>query len=281
MNRAEKRKHLAKAKKKAEFAKQLTPVQKEYINELVELTKQNTMLQMADIFDIVMTGALTEHTDLSMKEIFNINVTAGQFIGEIQRQNYEIGAEQRKMNLKAIEKEGIEKIETLIRTGKTRGEIVKELRLLYKGTGITTAEINCAYKQVEEKLEKEAAEKIVEILGEADKETEELMEYNFNKANEIIEAAEVKEVEEKVEEEIKVDQVKEFEIISKCIEVKGIYGQYKIQDNVMTINDAVVGFKETADIKQWYKAEREELEKKIALLNAKEEEAIQALNKFM
>ena len=281
MNRAEKRKHLAKAKKKAEFAKQLTPVQKEYIDELVELTKQNTMLQMADIFDIVMTGALVEHTNLSMKEIFNINMTSGQFMGEIQRQNYEIGAGQRKMNLKKIEKEGIEIIEELLRAGKTRGEIVKELRLLYKGTGITTAEINCAYKQVEEKLEKEAAEKIVEILGEADKETEELMEYNFNKANEIIEAAEVKEVEEKVEEEIKADPVKEFEIISKCIEVKGTYGQYKIKDNVMTINDAVVGFKETADIKQWYKEEREELEKKIALLNAKEEEAIQALNKFM
>lgn len=281
MNRAEKRKHLAKAKKKAEFAKQLTPVQKEYIDELVELTKQNTMLQMADIFDIVMTGALTEHTDLSMKEIFNINITAGQFIGEIQRQNFEIGAEQRKMNLKAIEKEGIEIIEELMRKGKTRGEVVKELRELYKGTGITTAEINCAYKQVEEKLEREASEKIVEILGEADKETEELMEYNFNKANEIIEAAEVEEAEEKLEEEIKADQVKEFEIISKCIEVKGTYGQYKIKDNVMTINDAVVGFKEAADIKEWYKNEREELEKKIALLNAKEEEAIQALNKFM
>ena len=272
MNRAEKRKQLAKSKKKAEFAKQLTPVQKEYIDEIVELTKQNTMLQMADIFDIVMSGALTEHTDLSMKEIFNINITAGQFIGEIQRQNFEIGAEQRKMNLKAIEKEGIEIIEELMRKGKTRGEVVKELRELYKGTGITTAEINCAYKQVEEKLEREASEKIVEILGEADKETEELMEYNFNKADEIIEAAEVKEVEEKVEE---------FEIISKCIEVKGTYGQYKIKDNVMTINDAVVGFKEAADIKEWYKNEREELERKIALLNAKEEEAIQALNKFM
>lgn len=277
MNRAEKRKQISIAKKKAEFAKKLTPVQKEYIDEIVELTKQNTMLQMADIFDIVMTGALTEHTDLNMKEIFNINITAGQFIGEIQRQNYEIGAEQRKMNLKAIEKEGIEIIEELLRAGKTRGEIVKELRLLYKGTGITTAEINCAYKQVEEKLEREAAEKIVEILGEADKETEELMEYSFNKSNEIIETAEV----EEVEEEIKADQVKEFEIISKCIEVKGIYGQYKIEDNVMTINDAIVGFKETADIKEWYKEEREELERKIALLNAKEEEAIQALNKFM
>lgn len=281
MNRAEKRKQISIAKKKAEFAKKLTPVQKEYIDEIVELTKQNTMLLMADVLDTAMTGALVEDTDLSMEEIFKINMKTGLFIGEIQRQNIEVGVEERKMNLKKIEKEGIEIIEELLRAGKTRGEIVKELRLLYKGTGITTAEINCAYKQVEEKLEKEAAEKIVEILGEADKETEELMEYNFNKANEIIEAAEVDEAEEKVEEEIKADQVKEFEIISKCIEVKGTYGQYKIQDNIMTMNDAVVGFKETADIKQWYKAEREELERKIALLNAKEEEAIQALNKFM
>ena len=271
MNRAEKRKHLAKAKKKAEFAKQLTPVQKEYISEMIELTKQNVMLQMADIFDVVMTGALVEHTNLSMKEIFNINMTSGQFIGEIQRQNYEIGAEQRKMNLKAIEKEGIEKIETLIRAGKTRGEIVKELRLLYKGTGITTAEINCAYKQVEEKLEKEAAEKIVAILGEADKETEEVAEYNF---------VEEKAIEE-VKEEIKEEPTSGFEVISRSIEVKGVHGNYKIQDNVMTINDVAVSFKEEADIKEWYKVEREELEKKIALLNAKEEEAIQALNKFM
>lgn len=281
MNRAEKRKQISIAKKKAEFAKKLTPVQKEYIDEIVELTKQNTMLLMADVLDTAMTGALVEDTDLSMEEIFKINMKTGLFIGEIQRQNIEVGVEERKMNLKKIEKEGIEIIEELLRAGKTRGEIVKELRLLYKGTGITTAEINCAYKQVEEKLEREASEKIVEILGEADKETDELMEYNFNKANEIIEAAEVKEVEEKVEEEIKADPVKEFEIISKCIEVKGIYGQYKIKDNVMTINDAVVGFKEAADIKEWYKNEREEIEKKMALLNAKEEEAIQALNKFM
>ena len=279
MNRAEKRKHLAKAKKKAEFAKQLTPVQKEYISEMVELTKQNVMLQMADIFDVVMTGALVEHTNLSMKEIFNINMTSGQFMGEIQRQNYEIGVEQRKMNLKKIEKEGIEIIEDLMRAGKTRGEIVKELRLLYKGTGITTAEINCAYKKVEEKLEKEAAEKIVEILGEADKETEEVAEYNFVEEK-AIEDPEIEEVKE-VKEEIKVEQLSGFEVISRSIEVKGTHGNYKIQDNVMTINDVAVSFKEESDIKEWYKVEREELEKKIALLNAKEEEAIQALNKFM
>ena len=279
MNRADKRKQLAKAKKKAEFVKQLTPVQKEYISEMVELTKQNVMLQMADIFDVVMTGALVEHTNLSMKEIFNINMTSGQFMGEIQRQNYEIGVEQRKMNLKKIEKEGIEIIEDLMRAGKTRGEIVKELRALYKGTGITTAEINCAYKQVEEKLEMEAAEKIVEILGEADKETEEVAEYNFEEEK-TIEEPEIEEVKE-VKEEIKVEQLSGFEVISRSIEVKGVHGNYKIQDNVMTINDVAVSFKEEADIKEWYKVEREELEKKIALLNAKEEEAIQALNKFM
>ena len=64
MNRAEKRKQIAIAKKKAEFAKKLTPVQKEYIDEIVELTKQNTMLLMADVLDTAMTGALVEDTDL-------------------------------------------------------------------------------------------------------------------------------------------------------------------------------------------------------------------------
>ena len=107
MNRAEKRKMLAKAKKKAEFAKQLTPIQKEYIDEIVELTKQNTMLLMADVLDVAMTGALVEDTDLTMEEIFKINMKTGLFIGEIQRENIEIGVEERKMNLKRIEKEGI------------------------------------------------------------------------------------------------------------------------------------------------------------------------------
>ena len=181
MNRAEKRKMLAKAKKKAEFAKQLTPIQKEYIDEIVELTKQNTMLLMADVLDVAMTGALVEDTDLTMEEIFKINMKTGLFIGEIQRENIEIGVEERKMNLKRIEKEGIKRIEELIKEGKKRADIVKELRAVYKGTGITTAEINSAYKQVDERLKEEAAKKIVEILGEADKETEEVAEYDFDK----------------------------------------------------------------------------------------------------
>lgn len=272
MNRAEKRKQISIAKKKAEFAKKLTPVQKEYIDEIVELTKQNTMLLMADVLDTAMTGALVEDTDLSMKEIFKINMKTGLFIGEIQRQNIEIGVEERKMNLKKIEKEGIELIEELIKSGKSRGDIVKELRLLYKGTGITTAEINSAYKQVQERVEEEAARKIVDILGEADKENEEVMEYDFDKE---------KVVENSIKtEEVEADHKEEFEIINRCIELKGKFGTYKIENRVMTVNEELA-FTDVEEIKDWANLEREELAKKMAIIAAKEEEAIKAINIYM
>ena len=262
MNRAEKRKQIAIAKKKAEFAKKLTPVQQQYINEVVELTKQNTMLLMADILDTAMTGALVEDTALTMQEIFNINMKVGQFIAEIQRQNIEIGVEERKMNLKKIEKEGIELIEELIKSGKSRGDIVKELRLLYKGTGITTAEINSAYKQVNERLEKEAAaKKAIEILEEADKKTEVV-----NNSSKV--------------EEVEADHEEEFEIVNRSIELKGKFGTYKIENRVMTVNEELA-FTDVEEIKDWANLEREELAKKMAIITAKEEEAIKAINRYM
>ena len=262
MNRAEKRKQIAIAKKKAEFAKKLTPVQQQYINEVVELTKQNTMLLMADILDTAMTGALVEDTALTMQEIFNINMKVGQFIAEIQRKNIEIGVEERKMNLKKIEAEGIKEIEKLIGEGKKRAEIVKAIREKYKGTGITTAEINSAYKQVNERLEKEAAaKKAIEILEEADKKTE--VVNNSSKA-----------------EEVEADHEEEFEIVNRSIELKGKFGTYKIENRVMTINEELA-FTDVEEIKDWANLEREELAKKMAIITAKEEEAIKAINRYM
>ena len=262
MNRAEKRKQIAIAKKKAEFAKKLTPVQQQYINEVVELTKQNTMLLMADILDTAMTGALVEDTALTMQEIFNINMKVGQFIAEIQRKNIEIGVEERKMNLKKIEAEGIKEIEKLIGEGKKRAEIVKAIREKYKGTGITTAEINSAYKQVNERLEKEAAaKKAIEILEEADKKTEVV-----NNSSKV--------------EEVEADHEEEFEIINRCIELKGKFGTYKIENRVMTVNEELA-FTDVEEIKDWANLEREELLKKIAIITAKEEEAIKAINRYM
>ena len=262
MNRAEKRKQIAIAKKKAEFAKKLTPVQQQYINEVVELTKQNTILLMADILDTAMTGALVEDTALTMQEIFNINMKVGQFIAEIQRKNIEIGVEERKMNLKKIEAEGIKEIEKLIGEGKKRAEIVKAIREKYKGTGITTAEINSAYKQVNERLEKEAAaKKAIEILEEADKKTEVV-----NNSSKV--------------EEVEADHEEEFEIVNRSIELKGKFGTYKIENRVMTVNEELA-FTDVEEIKDWANLEREELLKKIAIITAKEEEAIKAINRYM
>lgn len=262
MNRAEKRKQIAIAKKKAEFAKKLTPVQQQYINEVVELTKQNTMLLMADILDTAMTGALVEDTALTMQEIFNINMKVGQFIAEIQRKNIEIGVEERKMNLKKIEAEGIKEIEKLIGEGKKRAEIVKAIREKYKGTGITTAEINSAYKQVNERLEKEAAaKKAIEILEEADKKTE--VVNNSSKA-----------------EEVEADHEEEFEIVNRSIELKGKFGTYKIENRVMTVNEELA-FTDVEEIKDWANLEREELLKKLAIITAKEEESIKVINRYM
>lgn len=262
MNRAEKRKQIAIAKKKSEFAKKLTPVQQQYINEVVELTKQNTMLLMADILDTAMTGALVEDTALTMQEIFNINMKVGQFIAEIQRKNIEIGVEERKMNLKKIEAEGIKEIEKLIGEGKKRAEIVKAIREKYKCTGITTAEINSAYKQVNERLEKEAAaKKAIEILEEADKKTEVV-----NNSSKV--------------EEVEADHEEEFEIVNRSIELKGKFGTYKIENRVMTINEELA-FTDVEEIKDWANLEREELAKKMAIITAKEEEAIKAINRYM
>lgn len=262
MNRAEKRKQIAIAKKKAEFAKKLTPVQQQYINEVVELTKQNTMLLMADILDTAMTGALVEDTALTMQEIFNINMKVGQFIAEIQRKNIEIGVEERKMNLKKIEAEGIKEIEKLIGEGKKRAEIVKAIREKYKGTGITTAEINSAYKQVNERLEKEAAaKKAIEILEEADKKTEVV-----NNSSKV--------------EEVEADHEEAFEIVNRSIELKGKFGTYKIENRVMTVNEELA-FTDVEEIKDWANLEREELAKKMAIITAKEEEAIKAINRYM
>lgn len=264
MNRAEKRKQIAIAKKKAEFAKKLTPVQQQYINEVVELTKQNTMLLMADILDTAMTGALVEDTALTMQEIFNINMKVGQFIAEIQRQNIEIGVEERKMNLKKIEAEGIKEIEKLIGEGKKRAEIVKAIREKYKGTGITTAEINSAYKQVNERLEKEAAaKKAIEIIVD---------EYDFDKEKVVNNSSKV--------EEVEADHEEEFEIVNRSIELKGKFGTYKIENRVMTVNEELA-FTDVEEIKDWANLEREELAKKMAIITAKEEEAIKAINRYM
>lgn len=111
-------------------------------------------------------------------------------------------------------------------------------------------------------MEKEAAaKKAIEILEEADKKTEVV-----NNSSKV--------------EEVEADHEEEFEIINRCIELKGKFGTYKIENRVMTVNEELA-FTDVEEIKDWANLEREELLKKIAIITAKEEEAIKAINRYM
>ena len=78
MNRAERRAMLAKAKKKAEFAKSLTPVQQEYIDEIIDAVRERTKIEMISTLDVAIAGSLIEHTDMSLDEIYYVNLKIGK-----------------------------------------------------------------------------------------------------------------------------------------------------------------------------------------------------------
>lgn len=82
LNRVDKRDLIKKAKKKAEFAKKLTPLQQEYINEVVEAGKDYARINLMNCFDISVQGALIERTNLNYKEIENIVYRCGELMKE-------------------------------------------------------------------------------------------------------------------------------------------------------------------------------------------------------
>ncbi len=93
------------------------------------------------------------------------------------------------MKIKSIEKEVAQIVCEMVIEGKERKDVVKAVREKFKGTGLTTAEINVAYKRACEQYKnikeewKEESEKAVEniksVLGECDKETKDALEYIF------------------------------------------------------------------------------------------------------
>ena len=170
MNRAEKRNQEKIYKKKMQWAESLRPWQKEFINDALADARATIETEVVSNLDTIITAALVEKTDLSLKEIFDINVTVGEFYGRIRYENSIKGFENRMKTLASIQEEVIKKINGMIKEGKERGPIVKAIREEFKGTGLTTAEINVAYKKCLENAEKEeeylAAKKILSIIGE-------------------------------------------------------------------------------------------------------------------
>ena len=275
MNRAEKRNQEKIYKKKMQWAESLRPWQKEFINDALADARATIETEVVSNLDTIITAALVEKTDLSLKEIFDINVTVGEFYGRIRYENSIKGFENRMKTLASIQEEVTKKINEMIKEGKERGPIVKAIREEFKGTGLTTAEINVAYKKCLENAEKEeeylAAKKILSIMGEdvddCSEETEIIVEDPVEEKNdeeaERIEAAinKVKEIDAKSKK-----SKSKFKIINKVtkivsMDVQGEFGLYHIEDEKVQMGTNV--FKNADEVEKWAKKHIDDTEEKI------------------
>ena len=275
MNRAEKRNQEKMYKKKMQWAESLRPWQKEFINDALADARATIETEIVSNLDTIITAALVEKTDLSLKEIFDINVTVGEFYGRIRYENSIKGFENRMKTLASIQEDVTKRINEMIKEGKERGPIVKAIREEFKGTGLTTAEIKVAYKKCLENAEKEeeylAAKKILSIMGEnvddCSEETEIIVEDPVEEKNdeeaERIEAAinKVKEIDAKSKK-----SKSKFKIINKVtkivsMDVQGEFGLYHIEDEKVQMGTNV--FKNADEVEKWAKKHIDDTEEKI------------------
>lgn len=294
LNRADKRELIKKAKKKAEFAKKLTPLQKEYIDDVVEAGKDYARIVLMNCFDVSVQGALVECTDLKYKEIEKVVYRCGELMRECKDVLENMNTEERIMAVKSIENEVAEKIANMIFEGKERKDIVKAIRAEYKGTGLTTPEINIYWKKGMEGFQKfikeqEGLKKSIEI-------SEAIKENDIDKAAEYI-LGEEKEMPVKTKKESKGKkeikkvepvEVKEskFTISNKVVkviscDVAGEHGEYEINNGVISIKGTKDAFVNIAAVQNWASDKREALLKQIDKLNNLEGEVIEVIKEFM
>lgn len=278
MNRAEKRNQEKIYKKKMQWAESLRPWQKEFINDALADARATIETEVVSNLDTIITAALVEKTDLSLKEIFDINVTVGEFYGRIRYENSIKGFENRMKTLASIQEDVTKRINEMIKEGKERGPIVKAIREEFKGTGLTTAEINVAYKKCLENAEKEeeylAAKKILSIMGEdvddCSEETEIIVEDPVEEKND----------EEAERIEVAINKVKEIEAKSKksksklkivnkvtkiiSMDVQGEFGLYHIEDGKVQMGTDI--FENIEEVEVWAKEHIDTTEEKIRSL---------------
>lgn len=251
LNRTDKRELIKKAKKKTEFAKKLTPLQKEYIDDVVEAGKDYARIALMSCFDVSVQGALIECTDLKYKEIEKVVYRCGELMRECKDVLENMNTEERIMAVKSIENEVAEKIANMIFEGKERKDIVKSIKAEYKGTGLTTQEINIYWKKGMEGFEKFIAEK----EGIKKVEPVEVKESKFTISNKVV------------------------KVIS-C-DVAGEHGEYEINNGVISIKGTEDAFVNISAVQNWASDRREALLKEIDKLNNLEGEVIEVIKEFM
>lgn len=294
LNRADKRELIKKAKKKAEFAKKLTPLQKEYINEIVEAGKEYARIVLMNCFDVSVQGALIECTDLKYKEIESVVHRCGELMRECKDTLENMSTEERIMAVKAIENEVAEKIANMIFEGKERKDIVKAIRAEYKGTGLTTPEINIYWKKGVESYNKfmEEQERLKQSISDKENDIDKAAEYILGEEKEM--PTKIKnnvkksaKEEKEVKEELKSKPVEsKFKVTNKVVkvveaDVAGEHAEYHIKDGVVAIKGTDDAFVNIPAVQNWASDRREALLKEIDILNNLESEVIEVIKEFM
>ena len=292
LNRTDRRELIKKAKRKSEFAKKLTPLQKEYINDLVQAGVEGTRVKLLDTFDLCVQGALIETTNLTYEDICKVVYKAG----ELMKESYDIlenmSLEERRMSVKSIKNEVAEKITKMIFDGVERKEIVKVIRDQYKGTGLTTPEINIFYKQGKEAFDKfvksenlkvEKTENIAKSIkdGDIDKAVDYILE-----ENKPLKEKKATEKAETVKEEVETPKESKFKVTNKVVkvveaDVAGEHGDYHIKNGVIEIKDVNCTFNNEETLKAWTSKERERITQMLNALNSLEVEALEVMKEFV
>lgn len=290
-SRADKREIIKKAKKKAEFAKKLTPLQQEYINDLVEAGKEHIKIKCMNVFDCTVQTALIEKTDLNYEDIKDIVMRCGELMKEAFAALENMSFEERIMKVKAIEQEVVEDISKMIFEGKTRTEVVKKMREKYVGTGLTTQDINIYWKKGKESyekfmLEQEELKKSLNVKEAIEaNEIDKVVDYILEEKKEMptIKAKGKK----KVKEEANTKNIdSKFKVTNKVVklieaDVDGECGKYQIKNGVITIKETNDAFANIPAVKNWASDKREALLKEIEKLNKLESEVIEVITEFM
>ena len=180
MNRSQRRKlereqgkEAAKHNAQARWLETLLPWQKKAIDTMLREAKIDAEIECIETVDKILTGVLFERTDMSWEESFEFNSAFGKYYAEYKFVVSRYGKEKRLKMLQGLEKEIVGKIEKWITEGKSKVEIIKQIREDYKGVGLVSPEVNNVYQRTYEnyknyikELESEINEVIINKLKE-------------------------------------------------------------------------------------------------------------------
>ena len=154
MNRSQRRKlereqgkEVAQYNAQAKWLDTLLPWQKKVIDKMLREAKVDAEIECIAVVDKILMGVLFERTDMDWKESFEFNSAFGKYYAEYRFVVSKYGKEKRLKMLQELETEIVSKIENWITEGKSKVQIIKQIRIDYKGVGLVSPEVNNVYQR--------------------------------------------------------------------------------------------------------------------------------------